>query len=340
MMTAMGLWFYQRYRQHERNEIRLQHEKRLMKKHLAALKLPKADTDYLEKLILKYSKQAPMHAVTSREPFNHLVNEEMISILKRGNLEEFESKGVLLRDLRSALRLDQVPIGQRIHSTREMHPGLWVYVTPVDSDKVDWIRMMVQEVDEAYFYISADRKGPMPAFHENEHVRCRFWLDEDGRYIFESEIIKRPGTHAQWRLDHTAKLKRTQNRAHFRIRYNSDTSIGLITAPADLDSETLNKRKPVSKIRGKITSLSAGGLALVMPQPVSDRMVLRVDLPVDGGETISTHLKIISSSTISGGRVLLRGCFVGINDTDRDRLSKFILHKQQQAILVENEKLE
>lgn len=339
-ITAMGLWFYQRYRQHERTGIRLAHETRLMKQRIAGLKLSDEDAAYLEKLVLKHFKSTPLNAVSSREPFNHLVNEEMNAILARGDMDKYESKGILLRDIRTALRLDQVPIGHRVHSTREIHPGLWIYVSPIDVDKSDWLRMMVQEVDEGYFYISADSKGPMPAFHDNETVRCRFWLDEDGRYIFESPIVKRSGTHAQWRLNHTTKLKRTQNRAYFRIRYNHDTSVGLVTAPADLDSETLKKRKPISKIRGKITSLSAGGLAVVMPQPVSDRMVLRIELPIERGDPISTHIKIISASTISGGRTLLRGCFIGIDDADRDHLAKFILHKQQQAIVVENEKLD
>jgi len=337
-LTAMGLWLYQRYRKHEKFQIRLAHETHLMKKQLSESKLPKEDSDYFQKLVMKFFRKSPLAPVSSREPFNQLVTDEMNALEKRGDMDDFLAKGIKLREVRNALRLDHVPIGHRIHSTREIHAGLWIFVAPIEGEKLDWIRLMVQEVDEAYFYISPDSKGRLPAFHDNETVRCRFWMDEDARYIFDSPIVKRPGTQAQWRLTHTSDLKRTQNRAHFRIRYSSDASIGLVNAPADLNSETLKKRKPVSKLRGKITSLSAGGIAVVMPQPISDRVVLRVELAVENGASVLAHVKIISTSTISGGRSLMRGCFVGLDDTDRDQLAKFIVHKQQQAILVENEK--
>jgi len=85
----------------------------------------------------------------------------------------------------------------------------------------------------------------------------------------------------------------------------------------------------VTRMRGRITSLSAGGCAVVLKQPVARQVMLRLGIEMPGGKTLETEADIVASSAISGGRYLLRLQFVGLSDEERDLIARYVLQKQQ-----------
>ena len=194
-----------------------------------------------------------------------------------------------------------------------------------------WGRMMVDDVDEAYFYVSRHGKGgdELPGLKTGDAVKCRLWRDDDGRYIFCTSIAGAEDGPPAWIFHHTSQVTRNQAREHFRVRHDQPTVVGILDNAADVD---LAKQRIVTKLRGRVTSLSAGGCALVLQQSVPDHSPLRVQVETGEGELIGAEAKIVAVAPISGGRFLVRAAFAGLDDDRRDRIAKYVLHRQQQMI--------
>jgi c-di-GMP-binding flagellar brake protein YcgR len=335
--SVVGFWVYEIYRRRERTKDRIRQEWRAVQDIINDRKLSPSESKFFKAFLTRHSPRHPLHAASTLEGFETCVEAEMNAAGKSGNESQIVDTGIKLRDLRLALHLDNVPVGQRITSTRQLHPNQWIFIAHLaESDKV-WHRMMVQQVDEAYFYVSTDGKKAPPVFTDGEQVRCRLWRDEDGRYIFDSTIDRDTELAGRWRLHHAHNLRRTQSRAHFRIRHDQNTWVGIVNAPLDFKPADLKSRSPVGKLRGKITSLSAGGCAIVLPQAVARQVVLRITLELPGEKDMSIDCKNISSASISGDRYLVRALFLGLKDDERDRIAKYVLRRQQYKIAIEQE---
>ena len=285
----------------------------------------------VERLIKRYGGATPLRVVTTREGFEHCVEAEMAALKSKESPSALEESGLRLRDVRLDLGLDYVPVGQKIHSTRELHEGQWLSMAREEEDKPQWFRVMLEELNEAYFYVvlKDTPSSKAPRIGQGERVRCRLWREEDARYLFNTEVAAYDEPPAMWRLHHTKELRRTQARQHFRVRHDQPITVGIINAPADGNTENLRHRRIVTRLRGRITSLSAGGCAVVLKQPVARQVMLRLGIEMPGGKTLETEADIVASSAISGGRYLLRLQFVGLSDEERDLIARYVLQKQQ-----------
>jgi c-di-GMP-binding flagellar brake protein YcgR len=100
--------------------------------------------------------------------------------------------------------------------------------------------------------------------------------------------------------------------------------------PPGGDVDKLPKQPVTARLRGRITSLSAGGFAMVLQQPVPAFVFLRVHLELRDTPPLDIDAKIVGTTLLGGGRTLVRGSFVHINDEDRDKLVRFVTLLQQQ----------
>lgn len=302
--------------------------------------LSDTECDLMRGIIKKYAPKRPLRALTLRHEFNRCVDSEMEKYSHKKNERRYEELGSDLRAIRTSLSMDYLPVGQQIFSTREIYSGQWLHVAPGGISDSRRFRMMVESVDEAYIYLSpdAETKKAMPNFAKGQELRCWLWRDEDARYVFNAVVAAFDDPPPIWRILHTSKLERNQARAHYRVRHDQPAAIGVLNAPVDGSHENLAKRRVVTRLRGRVTSLSAGGCALVVHQAVSKQVLLRVPLQLSAANTEEVEAKIISVSAISGGRNLLRTTFVGLNDDKRDRIARYVLKRQQQLIQVEEEK--
>ncbi len=334
-MLALAIYFERRRRVQSRQR-RLTYEWRSVADVMENHGLPDTERKRLKALIKKHAANAPLRAVTVRRAFDDCVEAEMTQLANAVDAATFEKEGQLLRDIRGSLGLDYVSFGQRIDSTRNLHSGQMLQLAnDADADVHRTHRMMVEAVDEAHFEIS--HRGmdgaPPPILRKGNRVRCHLWRDEDGRYAFETHIMGKGEIQGTWKVAHTHDLTRTQARSHFRVRVDQNTAIGLLNAPKDDTAEDLSTRRVLSKIRGRITSLSAGGCALVLNQAVAKHVLLRIQLDLGEGESpVSLEAKLVSCIGISGGRYLVRVNFVGLDDDRRDRVARYVLHRQQLAL--------
>jgi c-di-GMP-binding flagellar brake protein YcgR len=310
--------------------LRLRAEWQAIDTHAADKELPGKDREALLQLLRRHAPDHPLRAATVRQHFDACVDAELAGPLSGPLTPELEQRGLVLRDIRTHMGLDYLPLGQRIYSTRDLHQGQAVWMSVSGGDDAEWHRMVVAAVDEVTFRVAAaaddiparQAPGAMPHF--------RIWRDEDARYTFTTPLIRIEERPSRWVFRHTTELRRTQARAHFRIHYDQTTDLGVIDAPLDEDYADLDAREPVTRLRGRITSLSGGGLAVLLPQPIPKQVLLRVELDItDGTGPMKVEVRPIEVTPLPGGRYLVRGCFVGVSDKIRESVTHFVFHEQQ-----------
>lgn len=337
-LLGAGVWVDSRRRK-QKTRRRVHSEIESMMEIIRERNFSEEEIKILVGLVKHRAPLHPLRAITTRHEYDRCVDEEMALLEKKNDPGEFERIGLLLRDIRGILSLDYIPFGQRIHSTREIHTGQFVSVAKADEATPKWMRMIVDEVDEAYFTLAPRAKAgdSFPVIGEGDMLRCRMWRDDDARYVFTTEIISAESGPLSWRATHTRDLKRVQARSHFRIRHDQTSTIAILNGSVDGNMENVSNRHAVTKMRGRITSISAGGCALVIQQPVSKQVLLRISLDLPGGDPVPLEARIVATAPISGGRHLVRASFVGLDDTRRDRVAKYVLHRQQHTLSEDQE---
>ncbi|MFP6581316.1 MAG: PilZ domain-containing protein [Candidatus Hydrogenedentota bacterium] len=296
-------------------------------------KLSDEEIRLMNEVLDRHVQDNPLRSVTTRDGFGECVRREIDRVNEFGAPGDVQILGVKLRDIRTALGLDYVPIGKPIYSSRELHIGQIISITPKEETNAKKTRMELRNIDEAYLYLSPEKRGAPLKFVDGTQVQCELWRDEDGCYTFDSRIVYYGTEHAEWRLAHNAaKMARTQAREHFRMPFQQTATIGILNASKDEDITYLSQSRDVAQLRGKITSLSAGGCAIVFQQPIARNILLRVEIELPDHPPISVVAKIVATSNISGGRCLIRTRFLDISEEERDLISRHLLHKQQENL--------
>ena len=101
--------------------------------------------------------------------------------------------------------------------------------------------------------------------------------------------------------------------------------------------DDVRSRPVVTRLRGRITSLSAGGCALVLQQAVARQVLLRIGIDLVGGEVLECEAEIVSTAAISGGRYLVRVKFLDSTEEEREVIAKYVLKKQQARLVEKSE---
>lgn len=83
-------------------------------------------------------------------------------------------------------------------------------------------------------------------------------------------------------------------------------------------------------IRARITSLSGGGLALVVEEPLPTRVALRTHLELPDEPSLEVHARVVSTSPLARGCQLVRGAFVSMPEETVDAVTRYVFHCQQQ----------
>lgn len=323
----------ERFRQRKRIRLQRANEWKTAESIIRDKELTPEEQNALRTLIRKQSPEEPLRVITVRQHFEACVEQMMDALLAQGDQKQYGRMGALLRDVRVALALDYVPLGQRIQSTRELSPSQIVSLATSSDKASGWHKARVESLDEAYLYLSLEdaRASELSGLRTGDKVRVHLWREEDARYAFQLECAGRREEPPGLIFFHTTELERLQARRDYRIRHEQTTSVGVISKAPDEeeDVERLAERPLVTKLRGRITNLSAGGCALVVQQPLPTQVLLRIVIELDDLEPFDVFARIVSASPISGGRSFVRTSFVGIDDETRDKIARYIMRRQQ-----------
>ena len=330
LFGAMGL-DYLRRKQNQRRQ--LDSMWRLAEELLREKELSSAEQEYLLAMLRRHMPRQPLQAVTVRRQFNECVDKEMKSLNAAGASERLKEVGILLREIRVRLGLEYVPIGQRIFSTRELNIPQVVFVAPSVEGPPRWTRCNMLAIDEAQFHVSpGDRTERLSSFASGMTVRCHLWHEDDARYDFQTTLVQASGAPPGWSLLHATDLRRVQARNYFRIRYNQETNIGILPSSAEHNTEEISSQQALTQFHGRISNLSAGGLAVVTQHAVNTRAYLRVSLAIPHEKPFETEVTIVGVQPLAGGRHLLRAQFVGLNEDEQDIIARYVLQSQRPIV--------
>ncbi len=334
MLLLVGLFvgavFLELYRRRRDRELRLRAEWRGVKDFCDERELFPEDWKFLHAILSQYAPDHPFAAVTKKTVFDACISRYIQAISTTVEGDELESRGVRLRDIRNQLGLDYVPLGRRIQTTRSLQEGQTLAGAAADGATVDWFNFTVSRVNEASFSLRLADNGPSPQFQIHARVKFRMWREEDARYLFEAPLVGVDAAAKTWNFHHAENLTRNQSRAYFRLRIEQTVSVAVLNATLTDDYEGVMVREPVTELRGRITSLSGGGVAVVFQQPVPKQVLLRIPLSIPSlGGTLKVIVRPIASHQLSAGRSLLRGMFVAMSDETREAITRYVFSKQK-----------
>jgi len=319
-------------RRREQERLRMEAEWQGVDNIMRDKELAPDQCDQLRDLIRRYAEDHPYRFITQRALFDKAVQEEIERLRPNTSVDALETTGTELRALRGALGLEFVPIAQSIHSTRDLYRSqkIWIALASGGRGNMDWHQMIVRDVDEAYFHVCPEH-GALPGAAKGAAVRCKMWREDDGRYTFDSVIARAVAEPPSWMLEHTDQLARTQTRAYFRVPVDQPAELAVVPVPLDGNVDDLMQKPETMRIKGRITSLSAGGFAASVTQPLPQQMALRGLLRLGTTGSLNVAGKIVGSQELYGGRYLVRCAFAGISEEDRDAIAHFVSLWQRRA---------
>lgn len=335
MLLLVGLFvgavLLELYRRRRDRRLRLLAEWRGVRELCRDRELPGEDWALLRAIIAQYAPDAPYKAVTTRKRFDACMARYFEALRATSSEDEITSRGEQLRHIRLQLGLDYVPLGQRIETTRELETGLSIWAAPATGAHPQWRHFAVDAVDEAYFHLKQVGGDEPPDFAAGDRLKCRFWREEDARYVFEAPVHRATTAPPRWTFAHVESLTRNQARAHYRVRFDHAVNAAVLSASRSGEYGDIARRPVVTHVRGRTTSISGGGLALLFEQPVPSQVLLRVPLTLPNHEgALTVHLHPVSAQPLGGGRWLLRGKFVGMDEDTREIITRYVFLKQKQ----------
>lgn len=285
-------------------------------------------------ILRRHSASGPLRGITVRHAFNKCVEEDLRAFEGGNDTARLAKRGAVLRDIRMHLALDYVPLGQRIYSTNDLYLQQSVWATLRPQAGASWTKMTVTMVDEVYFFLSPEGSGSIPQAKLGDELFLRMWREEDARYLFSACVARIETSPHALVLRHTHDLERTQAREHYRIRYEETVSVGVINAPVDDDYSNIKTREVVTVIRGRTTSLSGGGFAMIAPQPIPRQVLLCLTLDLsDDAPSLEVTARLVATHSLAAGRYLLRAAFVAMDEETRDVIAHHVSQKQQQLVM-------
>jgi c-di-GMP-binding flagellar brake protein YcgR len=339
MFIGVGLFFLalaivlDTHRRRRDRKILVASERRQVNDLLDEREVEGDDRSLILSIIDHYAAANPYQFATRRPVFDGCMDLYFKALASTADAELLARRGAQLREIRSRLGLDYIPLGQRILSTRELFAGQTLWACPASGHEPRWFQVETVAVDEAFFYVSPVGVDGVPEFEPGDVVKFRLWREDDARYLFETRIYSIEEESHGWRVSHVSTLIRSQARAHYRIRFNSTEQISILNATLGDDYEGLLFSPAVTQLHGRITSLSGGGMAISFQQPMPKQMIMRVPFRLPGSDQLIVALvRPTGSQNIGGGRSLVRGRFVAMDDETRDTITRYVFLKQKQSV--------
>lgn len=292
----------------------------------------------------------PLRLLTSKDVFDECAGKRMTALRSSGATdEELESASDALGDIRRRLGLTFVPFGRRLHSTRGLQPEQKLTIELKKGASGTRFVAAVLDVTDLGILISPPESGAgQVTLEPGQDVAVAFWRGDDARYSFRTKVLK--SFHSPKLaivLGHAQRLERTQARTFYRVRVSLPTKVAELALkdPEELERASDVRLLPSSgHLQGTIGSLSGGGASMVLKSRVNVDDLLRVEIDlarayadiekavpedVTGTENLEAACKVVSVSALPGPRYLVRASFALINETDRDKIVRFVNVKEQ-----------
>ena len=334
--TFVGAVFLELYRRRRDRALRLRAEWRGVKEFCDERELFSEDWGLLRAILLQYAADRPYAAVTKRTVFDECIARYVQALSATESDAVLEERGVRLREIRVQLGLDFVPLGRRIYTTRSLQPKQLLWAAAASGNPPTWYHFAVADVNEVSFSMVLIGEDTQPEFPPDTRLKLRLWREEDARYLFEAVVLREDKESRVWVLRHAESMTRNQSRVYFRLRMEQAVQVSVLNATLNDNYDGIYEWEAVTQLRGRVTSLSGGGLAIVFQQPLPKQVLLRIPLSIPSlGGVLQVIVQPISTQTLSGGRCFLRGMFVAMDEGTREAITRYIFSKQKLIARVE-----
>lgn len=303
----------------------------------------------------------PLRLLTSKEAFDECAGKRMTALRSQGAPgDELESLSDTLGDIRKKLGLTFVPFGRPLSSTRGLRPDQKLTIEVEKGTSATRFLATVLDVTDLGIVMSPPESASgQIKLEPDQKVTVAFWRGDDARYMFITRVHKALySPHLAIVLEHAEKLQRTQARTFYRVRVSLTATVAelLLKDLAELEKVSDVSSLPTrNQLISTISSISGGGLSLISKSRLNVDDLLRVE--IDLGRAYNeieepipedmTHppvllavCKVVSVSALPALRYLARASFALINETDRDRIVRFVNVKEQKLATLEDQEEE
>ncbi|MCX8063706.1 MAG: PilZ domain-containing protein [Candidatus Hydrogenedentes bacterium] len=310
------------------------------------------EASVLRKIIEKYEPNNPINVVTIRQNFNRCVQRYVQDLRKSVSFEELDNIGNVLKEIRVRLGMDYIPYGQRIYSTAELYTNQTLWMSLHLGVSESWRKGKVSGVNEAFFRVAPFTAQDKMNLKEGDEVVFRTWRDDDGRYQFKT--IYRGKEEDVYVFDHAFTLERYQTRAYLRVRMEKTIDVNVVKISNKYDLNQISAEDIPYKVeystKARVVNISAGGCALLIDRDIDEDLFLQFDIELEdegGQKSIKLITKILEKLSVSLGRYMYRGVFVGVTNELREKLIKYVYRlqppistalKEQQRLIEEKKK--
>ncbi len=292
----------------------------------------------------------PMRLLTSKDVFDTCAGKRMSALRAGGGTpEELEAASDMLGDIRKRLGLTFVPFGRRLHSTRGLQPDQKLTIELEKGPSgMRFVATVLDVTDLGIIISPPEGSAGQVTLEPGQNVAVAFWRGDDARYMFKTQVHKSlVSPKLAIVLAHADRLERTQARTFYRVRLSVPTTVAPLALRDPVELERVSDISSLpsrGRFEGSITSLSGGGASIVSRSRVNvdDLLLVEIDLvrayvqmevavPDDARETqtLDAVCKVVGVSALPGPRYLIRARFALINETDRDRIVRFVNVKEQ-----------
>jgi len=260
--------------------------------------------------------------------FKRLSNSEI-------EMEEFADD---ISEIRQKLHFDRFPTGEILNSTRGIPFNQRVRIEVEVEGRKRHFRTKVLGVKEDSIVILMPKHEK---FREvcsvGQAIEVYFWRSGDAGYTFSTVITNVVYEEPEiFYIEHSDKIERTQRRLYYRI----DISLPLYFIPLSPEQRAeirenrhIKFAKDVKPVKGRIASLSGGGLSFVSDTTLPNGKMLWFEINLYGSEPISdVYGRVVRSKKLPENKFKLYIDFALIPEKEREIIIGFVAAKQRERV--------
>ena len=349
-IVALVLLYYARIRRHRREL-----EERFLEQGLEK-KLSVDQVQSLLQIANQRKMKSPLQLLSSVHVFDRHVGEYTESLAERDPADPLLGE---IGDIRALLGFDRLAPNQLMRSTRQLEPGQTLMAWSEKSEKEGYAPWLVVERDERAIQVVPVLREDTRLFDSlepGEEVSMRFWREGDTEYHFTTEILDiAPGSRTIT-IRHTRKVERLQNRDFFRVEVHFDIELlalaGAEEALAEAEEEEVVEETPegpaetpeeppeeevevdldqAPRLRGEVLDLSAGGLNVLLHDPLPPRSRLLIAPDFEGPFPLAGIVCQVITETQEPAGTSLKLQFVDLPPAQENEIVRLVYQHQTLA---------
>ncbi len=263
-------------------------------------------------------------ASTTKEPTKIMQAKKVFERCISRLVKEDASKIEMVTHIRKKLKFDSLPWFLPLSSTKDID----LYQTGFITYENNAYSSAVWEKNELELHIAL-LDSPLKAIQTGERVKFSFLREEDGRYYFQSNVIRtyRDGTKLVVVLPHTEQLSKIQLRESLRWRVRIPAKIHIYR-----NAGIFSLEEPEDLMEGTVEDISPQGIRLCLSSFIEVRVGERVYVYFELKSYPVRVFGTVKNIRSSINKTCLGIRFENLGKANEDYIRKFIIEEQRELL--------